>query len=65
VDLNKLLSILSEEFVEEVRNDYFIIIPRRINGFRKTNTIFYCMRSQSSNLYKGLLSPFAMWIGTQ
>jgi len=35
VDLNKLLSILSEEFVKEVRNDYFIIIPRRINGSKK------------------------------
>jgi hypothetical protein len=36
VDLNKLLSILSKVFVEEVRDDYFIIIPRRTNGSRKT-----------------------------
>jgi hypothetical protein len=36
VDLNKLLSILSKKFVEEVRDDYFIIIPWRTNGSRKT-----------------------------
>jgi hypothetical protein len=36
VDLNKLLSILSREFVEEVRDDYLFIIPRRTNGSRKT-----------------------------
>jgi hypothetical protein len=36
VDLNKLLSILGKKFVEEVRDDYFIIIPRRTNGSRKT-----------------------------
>jgi hypothetical protein len=36
VDLHKLLSILSKVFVEEVRDDYFIIILTRNNGSKKT-----------------------------
>jgi hypothetical protein len=39
MDLNKLLSIFSKKFVEEVRDDYSIIIPWRTNGSRKTNNI--------------------------
>jgi hypothetical protein len=35
VDLNKLLSIFSKKFVEEVMKDYFIIIPRT-NGSKET-----------------------------
>jgi hypothetical protein len=38
-DLNKLLSIFSKKFVEEVRDDYSTIIPWRTNGSSKTNNI--------------------------
>jgi hypothetical protein len=41
VDLNKLLSIFVMSFVEEVRDDYFLIIPRRTNGSKKNHILLY------------------------
>jgi hypothetical protein len=35
LDLNKPFSIFSKTFFEEVRNDYFVIIHRTINGSKK------------------------------